>query len=119
MFEAQRDRRRCLHIDIYVQLNLPNDPILVHLEEWHSWDENSKRSSGLGILVHETTSQSIGRRQYNPLVVRPSKGSAFFERDFEYTRITRIRYDGGLYICTDFVNYGDVRVKCYDETPTD
>ena len=41
------------------------------------------------------------------------------KRDFEYTRITRIRYDGGLYICTDFVNYGDVRVSCFDETPND
>ena len=41
------------------------------------------------------------------------------KRDFEYTRITRIRYDGGLYICTDFVNYGHVLVKCFDETPND
>ena len=42
-----------------------------------------------------------------------------FKRDTEYTRITRIRYDGGLYICTDFVYHGVVRVSCFDETPTD
>ena len=41
------------------------------------------------------------------------------KRDFEYTRITRIRYDGGLYICTDFVYPAHVQVKCYDETPAD
>ena len=41
------------------------------------------------------------------------------KRDFEYTLIARIRYDGGLYICTDFVYHGVVRVCCFDETPTD
>ena len=41
------------------------------------------------------------------------------KRDFEYTRITRIRYNGGFYICTDFVNYDHVKVLCYGETQAD
>ena len=41
------------------------------------------------------------------------------KRDFEYTRITRIRHDGGFYICTDFVNYAHVKVECYNETPAE
>ena len=35
--------------------------------------------------------------------------------DLEYTRITRIKYRGGLYICRDNVEGSEVRVECFDD----